>query len=62
MVPFEWITIDLLGPKLAEAYDLPTLSPSQRRALRGARRLGRTVLPLLPEPLLANPLNRRAIA
>lgn len=62
MVPLEWVTVDLLGPELSAAYGLPRLSPAQRRALRSARRVSRRVLPVLPEPLLANPLNRRAIA
>jgi uncharacterized protein (DUF2236 family) len=62
MVPLEWVTVDLLGPELSAAYGLPPLSPAQRRALRSARRVSRRVLPALPEPLLANPLNRRAIA
>lgn len=62
MVPLEWVTVDLLGAELSAAYGLPPLSTAQRRALRSARGVSRRVLPVLPEPLLANPLNRRAIA
>lgn len=60
-VPIEWVTVDLLAPGLADAYGLPRLTPAQRRGLRGARTLTRAVLPRLPEPLAANPFNRRSI-
>lgn len=62
MIPFELVTIDLLPTKLREGYGLPALSPIQRRFLRSSRAMSRALLPRLPEPLLANPLNRRAIA
>ena len=61
-VPIEWVTVDLLDPDLAEAYGLPRLTSGQRRVLRTARRATRSVLPHLPDPLLSNPLNKRAIA
>ena len=61
-MPVEWVTVDLLDERLARDYGLPRLTGSQRRALRGAKRLGRAVVPRLPDAVLANPLNRRAIA
>jgi uncharacterized protein (DUF2236 family) len=62
MLPIEWVTVDLLGPDLSAAYGLPRLTAGQRRLVRGTRMLSKSVLPRLPTPLLANPLNRRAIA
>jgi uncharacterized protein (DUF2236 family) len=62
VVPLEWATIDLLDDRLRRDYGLPRLGPSQRRAVQGAKRIGRAVVPRLPEVLLANPLARRAIA
>jgi uncharacterized protein (DUF2236 family) len=60
-VPVEWVTVDLLDRRLAADFGLPLLAAGPRRALRGTRRLTRSVLPRLPEPLLANPYNKRAI-
>lgn len=62
MFPVELVTIDLLPRSLRAAYGLRRLSSLERRFLRSSRWLTRTVLPRLPEPLLANPFNRRAIA
>ena len=62
MVPLEWVTIDLLDDRLVREYGLPPLTSSRRRAVRGAKRFGRAVIPHLPEVVLANPLTRRAIA
>ena len=62
-VPIEWVTVDLLDARPRRRLRAGrTLSGGQRRVLRGARRLTRSVLPHLPDPLLANPLNKRAIA
>lgn len=62
MIPVELVTIDLLPRSLRSAYGLRTLNPVEKRFLRSSRWLTRTVLPKLPEQLLANPFNRRAIA
>jgi uncharacterized protein (DUF2236 family) len=62
IVPLEWVTVDLLDERLVRDYGLPRLTTSQRRAVRGAKRLGRAVIPHLPDVVLTNPLNRRAIA
>ena len=62
MFPVELVTIDLLPASLRVAYGLRRLNNIERRFLRSSRWLTRTVLPRLPEPLLANPFNRRAIA
>jgi uncharacterized protein (DUF2236 family) len=62
MVPVEWITVDLLDERLVRDYGLAPLTESQRRLVGGAERIGRAVIPHLPEVVLANPLNRRAIA
>ncbi|HKY14861.1 MAG TPA: oxygenase MpaB family protein [Microthrixaceae bacterium] len=61
-VPVSWVTVDLLGDRLSREFGLPRLGDAPRRVLRGTKRVTRTVLPRLPDALLANPLNRRAIA
>jgi uncharacterized protein (DUF2236 family) len=62
MVPVEWVTVDLLDEGLVRDYGLAPLTESQRRVVQGVEWLGRAVIPHLPEVVLANPLNRRAIA
>ena len=60
--PLGWVTADLLGPELTAEFGLRPLSGRQAGLVRRGKGLSRAVLPRLPAPLLANPLNRRAIA
>lgn len=60
-VPLDWVTLELLPTTMRHRLHLGDLSPTQLAAVRGAQRVSRTALPLLPRQLTVNPLTGRAI-
>ncbi|MGB3412607.1 MAG: oxygenase MpaB family protein [Microthrixaceae bacterium] len=60
-VPLDWITLELLPSPLRCQLHLGALSPVQLAAVRGARRMSRTALPLVPQQLTRNPFAARAL-
>lgn len=61
-VPIDWVTLELLPTRMRRELRLRDLTPGQLTAVRAAQVASRRTLPLLPEVLATNPLNRRAIA
>ena len=60
-VPFNWITTELLPPRMRRHLGLADLNPAELAAVRSARAVSRATLPHLGQVLSANPLNGRAI-
>ncbi len=60
-VPLDWITLELLPSQLRRNLHLGALSPVQLAAVRSARRVSRTAIPLVPEQLTRNPFASRAL-
>lgn len=60
-VPLDWITLELLPSALRRHLHLGALSPVQLAAVRGARRVSRSTISLVPEQLTRNPFTARAL-
>ncbi|HTO00575.1 MAG TPA: oxygenase MpaB family protein [Microthrixaceae bacterium] len=60
-VPLDWITLEMLPSPLRRRLHLGALTPVQLAAVRGARRVSRTAMPMVPGPLTRNPFTTRAL-